>query len=55
MGLDAICCPQHPTERDKLEEILKQKERRTLEEGTAFYIITSHTLYINKLWAINCV
>lgn len=51
MSLAAVCCPQHTTERDGLEEILKQKESRTEEEGAAFYITFSYTMISNTLFA----
>lgn len=53
MGL-AICCPPHTTERDKLEEILKQKEGGTEEEGAAFYIVFSEIVISPSLFTQTC-
>lgn len=58
MGLAAICCPQHTTERDKVEEILEQKTEgnRGGRSGALHFILihtdSPHPLYINKLLTV---
>lgn len=54
MRLATICRPPHTTERDKLEEILKQKERGTEEERVAFYIVFSERVIPLSLFTQTC-
>lgn len=54
MGLATICRPPHTTERDKLEEILKQKERGVLH-CILWESDSPLTLYANMLLDTNCI